>query len=61
MHLPILCSILLNSPMEDIEFKWQLLPEFPQIDEPSQFLVRVTEGFDFEDVDRFTMGMKIFL
>lgn len=35
-------------------------PEFPQIGEPSQFLVRVTEGFDYEDVDRFTMGMKIF-
>lgn len=35
-------------------------PEFPQIGEPSQFLVKVTEGFDYEDVDRFTMGMKIF-
>ena len=35
-------------------------PEFPQIDEPSQFLVRVTEGFDYEEVDRFTMGMRIF-
>ena len=34
-------------------------PEFPQIDEPSQFLVRVTDG-DFEEVDRFTMGIRIF-
>ena len=29
-------------------------PEFPQIDEPSMFLVRVTDT-DFEEVDRFTM------
>ena len=35
-------------------------PEFPEIDEPSQFLVKVTKGFDYEDVDRFTMGMRIF-
>lgn len=35
-------------------------PEFPQIDEPSQFLVRVTEGFDYKEVDRFTMGIRIF-
>lgn len=35
-------------------------PEFPQIDEPSQFLIKVTEGFDYEDVDRFTMGIKVF-
>lgn len=34
-------------------------PEFPQIDEPSQFLVRVTDG-DFEEVERFTMGIRIF-
>lgn len=34
-------------------------PEFPQIDEPSQFLVRVTDG-DFEEVDRFTMGIRVF-
>lgn len=33
-------------------------PEFPQIDEPSQFLVRVTDG-DFEEVERFTMGIRI--
>lgn len=35
-------------------------PEFPQIDEPSQFLVRVTEGLDYKDVDRFTMGIRVF-
>ena len=35
-------------------------PEFPQINEPSQFRVKVTEGFEYEDVDRFTMGMRIF-
>ena len=35
-------------------------PEFPQIDEPSEFLIKVTEGFDYEEVDRFTMGIKIF-
>ena len=34
-------------------------PEFPQIDEPSEFLIRVTDR-DFEEVDRFTMGIKIF-
>jgi len=34
-------------------------PEFPQIDEPSQFLVRVTDT-DFEEVDSFTMGIRIF-
>ncbi len=35
-------------------------PEFPEIGEPSQFLVRVTEGFDYEEVDRFTMGIRIY-
>ena len=34
-------------------------PEFPQIDEPSQFLVRVTD-VNFEEVDRFTMGIRVF-
>ncbi|RNJ79459.1 MAG: hypothetical protein EB829_02010 [Nitrosopumilus sp. H8] len=34
-------------------------PEFPQIDEPSQFLIRVTDT-DFEEVDRFTMGIRVF-
>ena len=35
-------------------------PEFPQIDEPSQFLIKVTQGIDYEEVDRFTMGIRIF-
>jgi len=35
-------------------------PEFPQIDEPSQFLIKVTKGFDYEKVDNFTMGIRIF-
>jgi len=34
-------------------------PEFPQIGEPSQFLVRVTNA-DYEEVDRFTMGIRVF-
>ena len=32
-------------------------PEFPQVDEPSQFLVRVTDE-NFNEVDRFTMGIR---
>ena len=35
------------------------LPEFPQIDEKSQILFRVTDE-DFQEVDRFTMGIRIF-
>ena len=34
-------------------------PEFPQIDEPSQFLIKVTKGSDYEEVDNFTMGIRI--
>jgi len=34
-------------------------PEFPQLNEPSQFLVRVTD-VDFEEVDSFTMGIRVF-
>lgn len=34
-------------------------PEFPQLNEPSQFLVRVTDA-DFEEVDNFTMGIRVF-
>lgn len=34
-------------------------PEFPQIGEPSQFLVRVTDS-DFKEVDRFTIGIRVF-
>ena len=35
------------------------LPEFPQIGETSQILFRVTD-IDFEEVDRFTLGARIF-
>jgi len=35
------------------------LPEFPQIGEISQMLFRVTDE-DFEEVDRFTLGARIF-
>lgn len=34
-------------------------PEFPQIGESSTILVRVTDQ-NFEEVDRFTMGMRFF-
>lgn len=34
-------------------------PEFPQIGEPSQILIRVTDS-DFNEVDRFTAGMRFF-
>ncbi|MDA7959880.1 MAG: hypothetical protein MPJ08_04015 [Nitrosopumilus sp.] len=34
-------------------------PEFPQIGEPSTFMVRLTDA-DFEEVDRFTMGLRFF-
>ena len=35
-------------------------PEFPQIDEPSQFLVKVTKGFDYDEVEDFTMGIRVY-
>jgi len=35
-------------------------PEFPQINEASQLLIRVTEGYDYEEVEKFTMGIRIF-
>jgi len=35
------------------------LPEFPQLGETSQILFRVTDA-DFEEVDRFTLGARIF-
>ena len=35
------------------------LPEFPNVGETSQLLLRVTDG-DFNEVDRFTMGIRIF-
>lgn len=35
------------------------LPEFPQIGETSQILFRITDN-DFEEVDKFTLGVRIF-
>lgn len=35
------------------------LPEFPNVGEKSQILFRVTDG-DFNEVDRFTMGVRVF-
>ncbi|NIM26533.1 MAG: hypothetical protein GTN35_04305 [Nitrososphaeria archaeon] len=35
------------------------LPEFPQIGEQSTILLRVTDN-DFEEVDRFTLGVRFF-
>ena len=35
------------------------LPEFPNVGEKSQVLLKVTDA-DFNDVDRFTMGMRVF-
>ncbi|MEK0382236.1 MAG: hypothetical protein QQN48_04260 [Nitrosopumilus sp.] len=35
------------------------LPEIPITGEPMQILFRVSD-VDFEDVDRFTMGIRIF-
>ncbi|MDI1495987.1 MAG: putative membrane protein [Cenarchaeum symbiont of Oopsacas minuta] len=34
------------------------LPEFPQIDENSQILLRITDA-DFEEIDGFTLGLRI--
>lgn len=34
-------------------------PEFPQIDELSKFMIRVTDQ-EYEEVDRFTMGIRFF-
>ena len=51
---------LFNSAEEFIGgFRVQIatLPEFPQIGEKSQILIRVTDE-DFNEVDRFTMGMR---
>ena len=35
-------------------------PEFPQINEPSQFLIKVTKGFDYDEVKDFTMGIRVY-
>ena len=53
---------LFNSSEETLgDFRVQIAtqPEFPQIGEKSQILLRVTDK-EFEEVDRFTMGMRMF-
>ena len=53
---------LFNSSEETLgDFRVQIAtqPEFPQIGEKSQILLRVTDK-DFEEVDRFTMGIRMF-
>ena len=35
-------------------------PEFPQIDEQSQFLIKVTQGFEYEEVEDFTIGIRVY-
>ena len=43
----------------DYRIQIATLPEFPQIGEKSEVLIRVTNN-EFNEVDRFTMGMRIF-
>lgn len=43
----------------DFRIQIATLPEFPQIGEESQLLFRVTD-LDYNEVDRFTMGVRIF-
>ena len=53
---------LFNSSEETLgDYRIQIatLPEFPQIGEKSEVLIRVTDN-EFNEVDRFTMGMRIF-
>ena len=53
---------LFNSSEETLgDFRIQIAtqPEFPQIGEKSQILFRVTDR-DYNEVDRFTMGVRIF-
>ena len=54
---------MFNSAEQSIgEYRVQVAtaPEFPQIDEPSQFLIKVTNGFDYEEVEDFTMGIRVY-
>ena len=54
---------LFNSSEETLgDYRVQIAtqPEFPQIGEKSEVLIRVTDT-DYNEVDRFTMGMRIFL
>tara|TARA_B100001079_G_C16370425_1_gene497161 strand:+ start:797 stop:1321 length:525 start_codon:yes stop_codon:yes gene_type:complete len=53
---------LFNSSEETLgDYRIQIatLPEFPQIGEKSEVLIRVTDN-EFNEVDRFTMGMRVF-
>ena len=53
---------LFNSSEETLgDFRIQIAtqPEFPQIGEKSQLLIRVTDT-DYNEVDDFTMGIRIF-
>ena len=43
----------------DFRIQIATLPEFPQIGEKGQILFRVTD-LDYNEVDRFTMGVRIF-
>ena len=54
---------LFNSSEETLgDYRVQIatLPEFPQIGEKSEVLIRVTDN-EFNEVDRFTIGIRIFL
>ena len=53
---------LFNSSEETLgDYRVQIatLPEFPQIGEKSEILIRVTDD-DFNEVERFAMGMRMF-
>jgi|TARA_B100001750_G_scaffold153823_1_gene123342 hypothetical protein len=53
---------LFNSSEETLgDYRVQIAtqPEFPQIGDKSQILIRVTDT-DYNEVERFTMGMRIF-
>ena len=64
--VPIISDVhahsLFNSSEETLgDYRVQIatLPEFPQIGEKSEVLIRVTDT-DYNEVERFTMGMRIF-
>ena len=48
-----------ESTIGDFRVQIATLPEIPITGEPMQILFRVTD-LDFEEVDRFTMGLRIF-
>ena len=66
MFVPVLSEAYAHSMFNSAEsflggYRVQVatLPEFPQIGEPSMILFRVTD-VDFEEVDRFTLGVRFF-